>query len=199
MHLIPAAFCAKKQRIVSALAVPDAEYSDLSPKGSIDEGIRDLINKINSIDGIVTTSSCAGRISVFLEGSKAPKQASNASESHEVDHEAEEQHRSVPGGKGKGGRWLFVSHKPVIVPERSTDEDKPVIRLFGLSPQKMPGKVDPTRTRFVRFQFEPMVDSVHPKRVLKLLFPLTQPDSAHHDSLSTPRRPSTFCRHQCRV
>lgn len=63
-------FVARKSKILSDLSVPDAEYTDLSPKGSVDEGIRDLIRDINALDGLVTTSSCAGRVSIFVEGSK---------------------------------------------------------------------------------------------------------------------------------
>lgn len=63
-------FVARKRKILSDLSVPDAEYTDLSPKGSVDEGIRDLIRDINALDGLVTTSSCAGRVSIFVEGSK---------------------------------------------------------------------------------------------------------------------------------
>lgn len=63
-------FVARKSKILSDLSVPDAEYTDLSPKGSVDEGIRDLIRGINALDGLVTTSSCAGRVSIFVEGSK---------------------------------------------------------------------------------------------------------------------------------
>ena len=64
-------FEVRKQNILEQLDVPDGEYHDLSPKGSIDAPIRDLISEINGFDGIVTTSSCSGRISVFLEGRKA--------------------------------------------------------------------------------------------------------------------------------
>ena len=60
-------FAAKKAKILSQLSVPDAEYSDASPKGSVDDGIRDLIDEINALDGLVTTSSCAGRVSVFVK------------------------------------------------------------------------------------------------------------------------------------
>jgi tRNA wybutosine-synthesizing protein 3 len=63
-------FVVRKSKILSDLSVPDAEYTDLSPKGSVDEGIRDLIRDINALDGLVTTSSCAGRVSIFVEGSK---------------------------------------------------------------------------------------------------------------------------------
>src|SRR5689334_3638228 len=52
-------FQEKKKKILKQLNTPDAEYSDLSPKGSVDEGIRDLISDINEVSGLVTTSSCA--------------------------------------------------------------------------------------------------------------------------------------------
>lgn len=42
----------------------------MSPKGTVDAGIRELIDVINGVEGLVTTSSCAGRVSVFLEGSR---------------------------------------------------------------------------------------------------------------------------------
>lgn len=64
----PASFIRRKETILAQLALPDDEYTDLSPKGTVDAGIRDLIDEINALDGLVTTSSCAGRVSVFLEG-----------------------------------------------------------------------------------------------------------------------------------
>ena len=45
-------FTTKKQRILSQLAQPDDEYTDLSPKGSVDEGVRELIAEINAFDGL---------------------------------------------------------------------------------------------------------------------------------------------------
>ena len=68
-----AQFAAAKQKILDQLAVPDAEYDDLSPKGSVDAPIRALIARINAVDGFVTTSSCSGRVSVFVEGAKKNK------------------------------------------------------------------------------------------------------------------------------
>ncbi|KAM0521729.1 hypothetical protein ACHAPE_002289 [Trichoderma viride] len=96
-----AAFCEKKAKILQQLAVPDAEYSDASPKGTVDEGIRYLIDEINTVEGYVTTSSCAGRASVFLEGRK--------SKTGDGEHGESEQVARV-GGKGAGGTWLYVSH-----------------------------------------------------------------------------------------
>jgi tRNA wybutosine-synthesizing protein 3 len=69
--MIPPFFVSRKNKILAELSAPEEEYSDLSPKGSVDEGIRDLIEDINTLPGLVTTSSCAGRISVFLGGEKS--------------------------------------------------------------------------------------------------------------------------------
>ncbi|EHK45782.1 hypothetical protein TRIATDRAFT_152507 [Trichoderma atroviride IMI 206040] len=98
-----AAFCEKKAKILQQLAVPDAEYSDASPKGTVDEGIRYLIDEINTAEGYVTTSSCAGRASVFLEGRKSKTGDAENGESEQV---------ARVGGKGAGGTWLYVSHDP---------------------------------------------------------------------------------------
>ena len=156
MAVIPAAFTLKKQKILESLAVPDAEYTDLSPKGSVDDGIKGLITKINGLDGIATTSSCAGRLSVFLEGSKEQHESTdrrNPEGSGDQSLQA-----TVPGGKGRGGRWLFVSHDPQSVPLGADTGDKPLTRLFGLSTQEhIPDSWDLSKIRFVRFQFEPMV------------------------------------------
>jgi tRNA wybutosine-synthesizing protein 3 len=89
---MPANFDDRKAKILAELSTPDEQYQDLSPKGSVDAGIRDLIAEINAIPDYVTTSSCAGRIAVYLEG--------------------------VKGAKG-GGQWLYTSHDPVEVPSES--------------------------------------------------------------------------------
>ncbi|KAK5991202.1 tRNA wybutosine-synthesizing protein 3 [Cladobotryum mycophilum] len=96
-----AGFAEKKAKILQQLAVPDAEYTDASPKGSVDEGIRHLIDEINGAEGFVTTSSCAGRMSVFLEGRKT-RAANDEGEGEQV---------AGVGGKGAGGTWLYVSHE----------------------------------------------------------------------------------------
>lgn len=156
MSAVPAAFTLKKQKILVSLAIPAREYTDLSPKGSVDKGIRELISKINGLDGIVTTSSCAGRISVFLEGSKEPHQSTDNGDAEASGDQSLQ--AAVPGGKGRGGRWLFVSHDPLVVPQKADTGNEPLSRLFGLSNQEHALRsVDSSKTRFVRFQFEPMV------------------------------------------
>lgn len=79
---------------------------------------------------MVTTSSCSGRVSVFLEG---VKQSDNV-------------HRSI-GAKGHEGRWLFVTHEPSELPqwyERVDFEYGPVGHTDG-------------GTRYILFKFEPLI------------------------------------------
>ncbi|CAN9133859.1 unnamed protein product [Alternaria alternata] len=110
---MPTRFEVRKQKILEQLDAPDGEYHDLSPKGSIDAPIRDLIGEINKLQGLVTTSSCSGRISVFLEGRKADAEVSDSAQGEES--------RAGPGGKGGGGAWLFISHTPVERVEANHD------------------------------------------------------------------------------
>jgi tRNA wybutosine-synthesizing protein 3 len=141
-------FVARKHKILEQLDAPAAEYHDLSPKGSVDAPIRDLIDEINGLDGLVTTSSCSGRISVFLEGRKAGPDGARALD------EGEET-RAGPGGKGGGGAWLFISHDAVEVP--SASEALSFTEKFGL--QRAAGdQVTPdVHARFIHLKFEPMV------------------------------------------
>ena len=145
---IPSLFAQKKTTILSALATPEDIYTDLSPKGSVDARIKDLINRINALEGIVTTSSCAGRISIFLEGTKAKAKADDG-DGRQV---------AVPGGKGMGGRWLFVAHDPVDTTKRKGPHGMPITTLFGLEHERLEAEIGPgPEARFVKFQFEPMV------------------------------------------
>ncbi|KAJ8105935.1 hypothetical protein OPT61_g9874 [Boeremia exigua] len=141
-------FEARKQKILEQLDAPDEEYHDLSPKGSIDAPIRDLISEINGFEGIVTTSSCSGRISVFLEGRKASTEPTIVEEGEES--------RAGPGGKGGGGAWLFISHDPVDVPDAASSSN--LLSKFSLEdrPVVIPQEVD-VRRRFIHLKFEPMI------------------------------------------
>ncbi|KUJ23349.1 uncharacterized protein LY89DRAFT_550357, partial [Mollisia scopiformis] len=149
---LPPSFIAKKKRILEQLSIPAAEYDDLSPKGSVDEGIRVLIDEINAIEGCVTTSSCAGRVSVFLEGRR---KVDDGSEEREGELEGREKSAGV-GGKGGGGRWLFVSHDPV-----QKDGEKSWIEFLGMQStdvqdlQAQMGGV--LERRLIHFKFEPMI------------------------------------------
>ncbi|KAI1322644.1 methyltransferase TYW3-domain-containing protein [Xylariaceae sp. FL0255] len=174
----PPSFTRRKEQILAALAVPDAEYTDASPKGSVDVGIRELIADINGIDGFVTTSSCAGRVSVFVEGRKAEIETDRG-EGDEGNGErggqfGRERDRvetvAAVGGKGGGGTWLFVSHDPVSLTPTNHEREAPggdqggdidVKALLGLggTTTAVGQRINGTSqdTRLVHFKFEPMI------------------------------------------
>jgi tRNA wybutosine-synthesizing protein 3 len=152
---IPSTFTRKKAKILQDLSVPDSDYSDKSPKGSVDQGIRELIGEINAYKGLVTTSSCAGRISVFLEGNRVAGALGSG--------EDEVGGLRVPGGKG-GGKFLFVSHNPVDVSDEEGFER--LSAVFSRGRRSESGELDgggggaqfwDPGQRFVKFAFEPMV------------------------------------------
>ena len=157
---IPPSFTLKKNAILASLSTPESTYTDLSPKGSIDEAIKSLIDRINALEGIVTTSSCSGRVSVFLEGNK--KSAFPSDRVEQADDagggaQPTKDQVAVPGGKGMGGRWLFVSHQPVHFHTSGAS----LTRTLGM--ERLPegytiqSNIDITKVRLARFQFEPMV------------------------------------------
>jgi tRNA(Phe) wybutosine-synthesizing methylase Tyw3 len=84
--MVQDAFQQRKAQVLSSLYDPG---SDRSRKGSVDAPIVDLVDAINRLPGVYTTSSCSGRTSVF----------------------AEPTHESRAAGK-KGGEWVYASHNP---------------------------------------------------------------------------------------
>ncbi|SPQ97174.1 tRNA(Phe) 7-[(3-amino-3-carboxypropyl)-4-demethylwyosine(37)-N(4)]-methyltransferase [Plasmodiophora brassicae] len=81
-----ASFDERKRRILSC-------RGDKSPKGSIDDLVLPIMDVVNQCDDFVTTSSCSGRVAVY------------------VDCDPEDVSRKVK----KGGVWLFVSHDALPV------------------------------------------------------------------------------------
>jgi tRNA wybutosine-synthesizing protein 3 len=138
-------FDTRKRTILEQLDAPDEEYHDLSPKGSIDAPIRPLISSINSYKGLVTTSSCSGRISVFLEGRKTDVRNT----------ESPEATLAGPGGKGGGGSWLFISHDHVPVPVEIPTSHH--LHMFGLQKADNGDSAPDVCTRYIHLKFEPMV------------------------------------------
>ncbi|CBX93067.1 hypothetical protein IAQ61_008793 [Plenodomus lingam] len=152
-------FATRKQVILQQLDAPDGEYHDLSPKGSIDAPIRTLIGEINSLGGLVTTSSCSGRISIFCEGRKAVQNGSDTAIGNQDGHDAAldtEDSRAGPGGKGGGGAWLFISHCPIPQAEETSPN---YIPKFGLehSPCGKATTSDVATRRYIHLKFEPMI------------------------------------------
>lgn len=125
-------FKSKKEAILKQLQLARHEYTDLSPKGSVDVAIQDLINEINAVPGLVTTSSCSGRVAVYLEGQKSSGNDGNSA-----------------GGKG-GGKWLLVDHDPLDVTKTASE----IYSMFEKSEEKSCGLEG---ARWVHFKFEPMV------------------------------------------
>lgn len=173
-------FAARKAAILASLSTPEGTYSDLSPKGSVDEAIIPLIRRINEVEGVVTTSSCAGRVSVFCEGDKhkAEPEELKGDAREQSDTDPRGQQISVPGGKGRGGRWLFVSHEPVET--GSLNSRGSLLNLLGLPNASLDTSStteppDCANMRLVRFQFEPMVS---------------------HSEGQIPRNPCAFSFHQ---
>ena len=156
---IPPKFTAKKEAILASLAVAEPLYTDLSPKGSVDEAIRPLIERVNALEGVVTTSSCAGRVSVFLEGIKHSNQEEDRDDAKDS-HGGSRGQATVPGGKGMGGRWLFVSHSPV----HSSSEGDSIASRLGMCDHDnlydIQNLMDLGQVRLARFQFEPMVREI---------------------------------------
>ncbi|KAK3709398.1 hypothetical protein LTR37_010959 [Vermiconidia calcicola] len=147
----------KKREILGRLSRTDAEYTDASPKGSIDDGIRELVRDINSIPGFITTSSCAGRVAVFLEGAQKQSTARGPGvEDEEVQSgDAGQAIAASWGGKG-GGRWLFTSHTPVDL-EKLSNEGALSRHLGFSSTLQVSSPPLNLRPQFVHLKFEPMI------------------------------------------
>ncbi|RFU35011.1 hypothetical protein B7463_g1337, partial [Scytalidium lignicola] len=165
-----ATFNVKKSTILNQLSVPASSYDDLSPKGSIDAGIRDLIDEINAVDGFVTTSSCSGRVAVFLEGERRRDQdeqertVDNERVGEDEGEDEETRTKAGVGGKGGGGRWLFVSHDAVDLSSYEFREENGGImtalgmKRVGEGEKDVRGFMGQTRdTRFIHFKFEPFI------------------------------------------
>jgi tRNA wybutosine-synthesizing protein 3 len=82
--MVQDAFQQRKTQVLSSLYDPG---SDKSRKGSIDAPIADLVDMINKLPDVYTTSSCSGRTSVFAEPTAETK-----------------------AQKKKGGEWVYASH-----------------------------------------------------------------------------------------
>ncbi|KAI9663253.1 MAG: hypothetical protein M1821_008301 [Bathelium mastoideum] len=151
-----AAFPAKKRSILCKLARGGADYSDKSPKGTVDEQITELVHEINAIDGLVTTSSCAGRISVFLESPQRMRRASTFS--------AIQAGRDQESGQSDTGRWLFSSHTPLAIESERLQKDH-FLSMFSLrfpdggssNNNLLSGIQSIALCQCIHFKFEPVI------------------------------------------
>ena len=196
----PPPFTAKKNTILASLSTPVSTYADLSPKGFVDTAIKPLIDRINALEGVVTTSSCAGRTSVFCEGRKQGRRYEERRVQNVEGFRKESEQAAVPGGKGMGGKWLFVSHEPIELSKKGDGKEN-LPELLGLGSLEARNKAlalsgEANEMRLVRFQFEPMVcgrSSTERKLsqfclnfTITLQMLRTDVDSPHHDRFSTP-------------
>lgn len=81
------AYAQRRNAALAAIGMAEGGFRsdgkvDKSPKGSLDAPIQDLVAHVNRTDAWFTTSSCSGRISLFLQ----------------------------PQGRKKGGCWIYVQH-----------------------------------------------------------------------------------------
>ena len=93
---------------------------------------------------------------MFLEGSRHAKPKENRIDEGEA-HGGLKEQAAVPGGKGMGGRWLFVSHSPVHF---STGGFSLASQLGICHQHELydnQNAIEASQVRFARFQFEPMV------------------------------------------
>ncbi|KAG5356153.1 tRNA wybutosine-synthesizing protein 3 [Yarrowia sp. B02] len=126
-------FAQKKAYILEQISLNSEDNPDDSPKGTIDEFLKPLIATINGLDDFVTTSSCSGRVSVFLEGEKGVEENGKVT------------------GKG-GGKWLFVSHDPKEI----DGWEKTVFGGDHQMAEEWLGHVAP-QTSLILFKFEAMI------------------------------------------
>lgn len=124
-------FDQKKASILSSI---DSSKPDLSPKGDIDALCIPIIDLINCHNDMVTTSSCSGRVSVFIEGTKL--------------HNG----KIKSGGKGEGGRWLFVTHNHQEVPNWMDKLDLDDTKVLETNDKSLNED-----TRLVLYKFEPFI------------------------------------------
>lgn len=125
-------FIQKKNQILREIETTLGAVPDLSPKGSIDELCIPIMNLINAHNDMVTTSSCSGRLSVFVEGSKVKGEDN-----------------SKIGGKGDGGHWIFVSHDKNDIKDWFKDK-----LIYSSVPYD---QLNELRTRYILFKFEPLI------------------------------------------
>lgn len=124
----------KKAHILREIAQNDGH--DQSPKGSIDVLCWPLIALVNAHRELVTTSSCSGRVSVFVEGSK--------------------QGSTQIGAKGNGGHWLFVTHEKSQLQDWWAGDKFPMAEAETLAGNGGVPELGP-HTRYVLFKFEPVI------------------------------------------
>jgi tRNA wybutosine-synthesizing protein 3 len=134
-HLVSSTMTVFDQRKTKILQELTSDSPDLSPKGSPDDGVLALLQRLNAHQDYITTSSCSGRAVVFLDADKDGQ------------------------GDHARGRWLMNRHMPFT--QDDLLKKSSLEQLHGLlfgdlriapSPDLL---VIPSR--MVSFKFEPLV------------------------------------------
>jgi len=94
---------------------------DKSKRGHVDEGIKELVDLINSFDNIFTTSSCAGRICV-VKKIKGKKDLEFLFCSHEKVKDITIIDKNLSDVKGKESVWLLFQPSIIHVCCRTHDD-----------------------------------------------------------------------------
>ena len=139
-------FATQKTKFLQQLTAPNAPDTNHSSKNSVDVGIRSLVDEINKIDTLATTSSCSGRVVVYLEGRSSSSPHSN------LDNDMGISGLAI-AAEGDSSQSLFVSHDPLPLSGK-----RPVAPMLGLSDHTnlgVPSSIE--GVRWVRCKFEPMV------------------------------------------
>jgi tRNA wybutosine-synthesizing protein 3 len=139
-------FDQKKKHILQEIGLNSETNPDASPKGTIDSLCIPLITLINSHRDMVTTSSCSGRLSVFLEGAKS------LNDTLTYENTDGNREKIKIGAKGDGGHWLFVSHEKQEIIEWWKNEGL----KFKYETDIKDDNYD-TKTSYVLFKYEPLI------------------------------------------
>ena len=84
-------------------------------RGLVDNDIVDLLNMLNSVDCIVTTSSCSGRIAVFAAPSPGDKRLGGIVRSWHRRIGVDEFYAATSMALNKGYKFVWASAQPVIL------------------------------------------------------------------------------------
>ncbi|ODV60938.1 tRNA methyltransferase TYW3 [Ascoidea rubescens DSM 1968] len=153
-------FDQKKKSILEEIATNSDQLPDASPKGTIDELCIPIIQLINTHKDLVTTSSCSGRVSVFLEGSKI-KNLKFTENNHQdndkliLDIETPDSNNIKIGGKGEGGKWLFVTHDKAELKNWYKDLNFKFLNDNNNNNEEIIN--DSLVKRYILFKFEPLI------------------------------------------
>jgi tRNA wybutosine-synthesizing protein 3 len=123
-------FDERKKRIIENLR---SDEPDLSPKGTPDEGILELLELINASKDYMSTSSCSGRVVVFLDADKDRQ-----------DNDTK-------------GRWLMNRHSPFQEQLENLLIQELYALLFGTSKIGRDWVSSEGPSRAVTLKFEPLV------------------------------------------